>query len=40
MYSKVYVEIKPSSWDPTVPYGTIEEAVDRHMNIKNFYGGK
>ena len=30
----------PSGWDPTVPYGTIEEAVERHMTIKNYYGSK
>ena len=28
----------PSGWDPTVPHGTIEEAVERHMTVKNYYG--
>ena len=28
----------PSGWDPSVPHGTIEEAHDRHMKVKNFKG--
>ncbi len=28
----------PSGWSPELPYGKIEDAKDRHMNIKQFTG--
>lgn len=29
---------EPSGWDPSVPFGTVEEAHERHMNVKEFTG--
>ena len=28
----------PSSWDPTIPYGSVEDAHNRHMHIKEYRG--